>query len=386
MLRGWGVFSRRLAALLLAAACGFLLTSGGAQGRGTPAPFRVGFLVKVLGVDDSGTVVPLSDAVVGVHPGSTSGTDARGFAFVEASPSTIAGDVVTIDATKNGYAGDQVKLVVDRDTWVLAHRNVNLGTRYIAHLQGIKAPVITLTLTRQAGETVDLVVQVKDAQLKPVQGAVVGLNRLSPPIGPVTHSYTGVDGEATFFVPASLIESGLQARVHAGARGSRFSDIPTSVIGSGQRIFLVILPGKPGTFMLNPALTEIKNPNAPELTIDAPGGTALDDHTGPYGGAGNAGDWRTHYTWHVPGTLIAGKDASITLGLDIADVNPVQPLLVGMTALAPNFAQQLTAHYPDQPTASKTYTVPIAADEASAQEITVTVGVLSAQVIYHYER
>jgi hypothetical protein len=47
-----------------------------------------------------------------------------------------------------------------------------------------------------------LVVQVKDAQLTPVRGAVLGLNRTSPPIGPVMQSYTGVDGEATFFVPA----------------------------------------------------------------------------------------------------------------------------------------------------------------------------------------
>ena len=67
-------------------------------------------------------------------------------------------------------------------------------------------------------------------------------------------------------------------------------------------------------------------------------------------------------------------------------MNPVQPWLVGIGALVPNFAQQLTAHYPDQPSASKTYTVPIAADQKTAQEITITVGVLSAQVVYHYER
>ena len=69
------------------------------------------------------------------------------------------------------------------------------------------------------------------------------------------------------------------------------------MIGHGQRLFLVILPGKPGTFVLNSQLTEIKNPNAPELTIDAAGGTALENHTGPYGGAGNAGDWKIHYTF-----------------------------------------------------------------------------------------
>jgi hypothetical protein len=82
-----------------------------------------------VGEDDSGKVVPLSDAIVGVHPGYTVGTDARGFAFIEASPSTIAGHIVTLDATKDGYAGDQMKLVVDRDTRVLAHCNQNLGTR-----------------------------------------------------------------------------------------------------------------------------------------------------------------------------------------------------------------------------------------------------------------
>ena len=141
-----------------------------------------------------------------------------------------------------------------------------------------------------------------------------------------------------------------------------------------------------GSFVLDPKLTEVKNPNAPQLTIDATGGTADWNHTGQYGGAGNGGDWEVKYTYKVPGTLIAGKAASITLGLAVTNENPVQPNGFQISALAPDFAQALNINYPTQASGSKTYTVPISAGYKDVKEIVITIGFVSANVVYHYKR
>jgi hypothetical protein len=244
----WQAYVRGPAALLVAAGCGLVLASG-AAGRGTPAEFQLGFVVRVLGVEDSGKIVPLEGASVGVLPGGTSGSNASGYAFVKASPSVTAGETVTIFAQKNGYSTEHTKFFIDRDTLVRAQTNQTLPGRIISWLQGKKPPVITLTLQPQPGEDVQLAIQVKDANLNPVKGAYVSLDEVGPPSREVSHSYSaGPDGEATFLVPASLVENGLQAKVFAGKSGSRFSDISTSVLGGGgRRIFVVVLPGANGS-------------------------------------------------------------------------------------------------------------------------------------------
>ena len=84
-------------------------------------------------------------------------------------------------------------------------------------------------------------------------------------------------------------------------------------------------------------------------------------------------------------TLVAGQDASLTLGIDITDVSSSRPLTVQIGALAPGFTLALATNYPDQPKVSMDYKIPIAADAAGAKEMTLTVGMLSAHVIYHYE-
>jgi hypothetical protein len=282
-----------------------------------------------------------------------------------------------------------VRLLVDKDTYVQAQARQSAPGRLIQWLLGHHQPVVTLTLQPEddAGPTVQLVVQVKDEHLQPVAGAVVGLNRTSPPIGPVAQSYTSRDGEATFFVPRELIETGLQARVFAGNRGSKFSDVSTSVLkGKGRRIFLVILPGKTGAFTLVRSLTEVKNPNAPELTIDAAGGQATWDHTGPYGGAGKGGEWKVEYTFDVPQTLTPGKTSSVTARMNVSSVQPEQPILFQMGVRAPDFAQAFDLHYPNPASGSKTFKIPISASYKDAKDLFVIVSFVSAEVVYHYRR
>jgi hypothetical protein len=145
-------------------------------------------------------------------------------------------------------------------------------------------------------------------------------------------------------------------------------------------------PPAAGTFTLQPSLTKVSNPNSNELTIDATAGTAFDDHTGKNGGAGNGGDWQVDYSWKVPQTITPGKTTQITIGLSFKSVNPSQPLGFQITAFMPDFAQAVQAHWPETPSASKTFTIPVAADQKDSSEIVVTIGVLSAGVQYHYRK
>jgi hypothetical protein len=156
------------------------------------------------------------------------------------------------------------------------------------------------------------------------------------------------------------------------------------VASSGARPQGVASAAAAGSFVLDASATEVKNPNGPELSIDAAGQQAVDDHTGVNGGAGKGGNWRVTYTWQVPQTLVPGKSASIMLGIRAEAVDPVQPLALQMNALAPDFAQALSIHYPDQSSGSQTFPYAFAADQKDSPGVTVTVGVLSAQVVYHY--
>jgi hypothetical protein len=140
-------------------------------------------------------------------------------------------------------------------------------------------------------------------------------------------------------------------------------------------------PPPAGTFTLEPGLTEVKNPNSNELTIDAAGQKAVDDNTHS-GGA----QWLVDYSWKVPQTFTPGKTSQITIGADIKSVNPSQPLGVQITAFAPDFAKAVQAHWPDTPSNSMTFDVPIAEDQKDSNEITVTIGVISASIVYHYRK
>jgi hypothetical protein len=138
-------------------------------------------------------------------------------------------------------------------------------------------------------------------------------------------------------------------------------------------------------FTLVPSLTQVENADPGELTITpTASGQGILDHTGPNGGAGKGGEWRTEYHWAVPSTLTPGKPAAIFLQEIISEVNPQQPLSFQMNAIAPDFAQALQCHYPTQSSCSKTYPYPVAADQSGSAEITIDVGFEDSHVVFHY--
>ena len=243
---GW----RRAAWLVLALAVLCSLPAA-AHGRGAqPRETGLTFFIRVLGVGDDGKVRPLANAVAGVVPGHVRGTDRNGYVVVQASEHIAAGDYITVVASKDEYRDERVRLLVDRDVYTNASRAGSSLARFISSLLGRREAVITLTLQPEddAGPEVQLLVQVKDEDLKPVRGAVVSLVQTDPYRLLPYKGFASEGGEVLFVLPRELFENGLQARVYAGIHGRRFSDVPDSVTrGRGQRLFLVVL-GKDATW------------------------------------------------------------------------------------------------------------------------------------------
>jgi len=143
-------------------------------------------------------------------------------------------------------------------------------------------------------------------------------------------------------------------------------------------------PAQEDGFGLVGRLTQVQNTHRGELTIDAAHDTAVLNHTGKYGGAGNGGNWKVAYSWKLPPRLVAGKPEAITLGAVASDVSPRQELTFSMVALAPDFSKQLTFSYPTKASASQRYQFTLASDEAGTKDIAVTIEFESSQVTYHY--
>jgi hypothetical protein len=126
---------------------------------------------------------------------------------------------------------------------------------------------------------------------------------------------------------------------------------------------------------------KVTNLNTKELTIQAAAaGTATLNH------CCDGGKWKSEYSWQVPTTLTAGKTAQITLSVKLSDLEPKQPMNEQISALAPDFRQDLPIHYPDKPSATKTYPLPISAGQATAKEILVYVAFVNAEIRYTYRR
>jgi hypothetical protein len=167
--------------------------------------------------------------------------------------------------------------------------------------------------------------------------------------------------------------------------GAAAVSVPAGFGSPAQRAAAAHPAAAAASFALDPALTEVKNPNANELTITpTAAGQAIDDHTGANGGAGNGGDWKVEYHWAVPTTLVPGKTAAIYLQIIVDSENPPQPNGYQSSALAPDFAQALPCHYPEQSSCSKTFEYPLHADQAGSSEIVVSIHMLSAEVDFHY--
>jgi hypothetical protein len=140
-----------------------------------------------------------------------------------------------------------------------------------------------------------------------------------------------------------------------------------------------------GSFSLVGQLSkdDIKNPNAPELTIDAAGEQAptFDNRKFTTGAK-----WTVDYSWKLPKTLTPGKNAEISLELKVSNVQPEQPLFIQMTVRAPDFPQPLSVNYTNPAEASKTFTIPISTSYRDAKDLTITIGVESAEITYHYRK
>lgn len=146
-------------------------------------------------------------------------------------------------------------------------------------------------------------------------------------------------------------------------------------------------PPAPGTVtftLTSPA--KVVNPSAPELKIDAAAGKAVWDHTGANGGAGKGGEWKITYTFKVPDSVTTGKSSSISMSLKAESVVPSQPLFVQMSALAPDFRQDLGINYPSPAEAGKTYSVPLSMGYSSAKELWIIIHVAAGEITYIYKR
>jgi hypothetical protein len=229
--------------VLLVGALVVSLSSGSAlAGRHKPTEYSV--LVKVMGANAQGSVVPITDAEVSMFPGETTSTNASGLAPVRTSPSTMAGDYVTIVVKADGYRTARLRYLIDEKRAVLTLPGPTLSRKLIAFLIGEQDTVQTFVLERGSDAPegqVDLTIRVVDEDGKPVPKAIVKLCCSSD--APIGSYATDKAGESSYFIKRSAIEAGLQARVSAADGRAKFSDISTSVLnGTGERIFLVILP------------------------------------------------------------------------------------------------------------------------------------------------
>jgi hypothetical protein len=143
---------------------------------------------------------------------------------------------------------------------------------------------------------------------------------------------------------------------------------------------------QPAKWTLDPSATDVSNAQGTALTIDPNGDAADLDHTPDLHG----GAWRVHYSWQVPGTLVAGQRVvgAIALTETISDVSPDQDLSGSMNTTAPDFAQELIDQYhmgDGQKTASDTYDYTLAAD-TTANVVEIVVGFEDSFVRYTYRR
>src|SRR5207247_1155480 len=147
--------------------------------------------------NDKGAPHRLADAAAFVHPGSTAATNAQGVAFV-LLPEAPYGEYVVVGAEKAGYKTESVRvLVTDANAVNEVTATTGVGNLFLA-LTEKRFPAITIALEpdNEAGPEVELVVQVEDENCQPVRGALVALDRTSPPLGELGHSYSGANGEA----------------------------------------------------------------------------------------------------------------------------------------------------------------------------------------------
>jgi hypothetical protein len=139
-----------------------------------------------------------------------------------------------------------------------------------------------------------------------------------------------------------------------------------------------------GPWTLVAAAPKVANPQG-DVTIDAVHHSAVWDH------CCDGGKWKVTFSWSIPQTLVAGDPFTITLGIKV-DASTESPNSYGISAFAPDFAQQFTyqAQGPKAvPLQSKTYHHTLSqsyATDPNFDDIVITVSFVSASVQYKYHR
>jgi hypothetical protein len=175
----------------------------------------------------------------------------------------------------------------------------------------------------------------------------------------------------------------LRVRIGSEIQNSAFVNLTVSPACKRSTQSALTSCSKPGTFVLaSSELTD--NPYGKEVTANA--GTS---GSGTWTHCCDGGQWKIQYTWKFPSTLTPGKAFTIAMSLKTLKVVPSQPLADQMTALAPDFRQDLTTQYPGQPSRNKTYTVPFSkafATDPNFKVIKLYVGFAHATVVFTYKR
>lgn len=211
------------------------------------------FVVRVIGPDANGNMVPLTKAVVGITGGHQVGhVNANG--EVAVTTAVPAGEYATVWAIVDGYRTTRLQYLISSNSATRALPSSPSGhfIKSLVSLCGLienKTPVVTLTLVpgdEPAGELVPLKVEVRSENDTPVAGANVTI--LASDGQEVTSSPTGNSGlTGSMDLERSSVETGLRAFVTAPDGRRVTTAISTSVLdGPGQRYFLVILGNDPG--------------------------------------------------------------------------------------------------------------------------------------------
>jgi hypothetical protein len=193
--------------------------------------------IQVVGPDSAGNIGPIDGAKVRAYRSSPkpATTNANGEAVVAVDDDVQAGDYVHVVVRASGYQVNDLRYQIDQSSAVRVVRNPSnsllaLLNLLIAH----KASFTTIALEpgsdppEPAGDQIQMTIQVKDAELSPVPGAVI-LFCCSPDGRGWRANVTDPEGEVTDVVPRPWIESGLVLQLTAPDGRSRYSDVPTSV-------------------------------------------------------------------------------------------------------------------------------------------------------------
>jgi hypothetical protein len=219
------------------------------------SPTEYGLIVRVIGPDANGNMVPLTNAVVRISGGSSTLSHVNANGEAALTTTVPAGEYATVTAILDGYRTTRLQYLISANSATRALPSSPSGKLInsltsLCGLVGLKTPVVTLTLVPgddPAGELVPLKIEVRNENDTPVAGASVKI--LASDGQEVTSSPTGATGlTGSMDLERSTIEAGLRAFVTSPDGRHVTNTISTSVLnGPGQRYFLVILSNDPAT-------------------------------------------------------------------------------------------------------------------------------------------